>query len=106
MFEGTTIKMGGKEYVVPPLNLARLKKALPLLESLKTADLGQPGSLTMDQTDTIVKVILLSLSRNYPDLTVEEVEEAVDLGNLMQVIPAIMGVSGLIKQGETVAGSA
>ncbi len=105
MFEGIEIDLGGKKYTVPPLNLARLKKALPILESIKSLDMENPGSLTMKQADAVIQVIHLALSRNYPEMTEADVEEAVDLGNLMKIIPAIMGLSGLRESGEKSAGS-
>jgi hypothetical protein len=37
---------------------------------------------------------MASLSRNYPDITLERVQEIVDVGNMTAAIKAVLSVSG------------
>jgi hypothetical protein len=101
MIDGITVKMGGKEWVVPPLTLKQLRKLEP-----KLAGLNQGMSPTdMKGLDDVVEILHAALSRNYPELTSDEVEDLVDMGNFLQAIQAVMGISGLKKSGEAEAGS-
>lgn len=99
MIDGTEIKMGGETYIVPPLNFKRLKKIQPLLAKLSTLT-PTAGDVNEEQFDAAVEIVHLALTRNYPDLEREKVEELIDLRNLPFVMAAIMGQSGLVKAGE------
>lgn len=101
-FEGVSVKMGEEDFIVPPLNFSRLKKLTPLIEELGAMKIGEP--ITAKQADAIITVIHSALSRNYPHLTIENVEEMIDLGNVGPIIQAVMGVSGF-SSGEKVAGN-
>ena len=93
-FDGVVVRIGNKELVVPPLNFKILRKIQPKLQQLTTV-----GQVPDDeQIDSILEVVHLAVSRNYPEMTREELEELVDLGNLPAIIGAIMGVSGLEKR--------
>ncbi len=100
-YDGVPLEIGGKTYVFPPLNFRRIKKLAPLIERLQRVD---PKKIpTPEELNDFVELIHSALSRNYPDMTVEEVEEMVDLGNLPKVVLSVMGASGFV-QGEKVAG--
>lgn len=96
MIDGTEIKMGGETYIVPPLNFKRLRKIQPLLSKLSTSTPGA-ADLTDAQFDAAVEIVHVALTRNYPDLERDKVEELLDLRNLPVVMAAIMGQSGLAK---------
>ncbi len=98
MIEGMTLKIGGAEYIIPPLNFRQLKKLYPVIEQMQKTD--NP----MDQMQAVVTIAQAALSRNYPEMTIEQVEEMIDLNNIRQVIEAIMGISGFLR-GEAVRGS-
>ncbi len=143
MIDGFEIRMGGKAWLIPPLNTKRLRKleskianvqggslitmrtntlfsAISILqevvsneaEGLSTEDLEQLTSLIskiqlttskvkereMAIVADAIEVIHSALSRNYPELTIEDVEELVDLGNFSEVFQAVMGVSMLKKK--------
>ena len=96
LIDGIAVKMGGKEYIVPPLTFKQLQKLEPsiaLISSLKGAPTGK-------QYDAVISIVQTALSRNYPDLNAEAVSGLLDLGNMRSVIQAIMGVSGLVSSGE------
>lgn len=91
MIEGVKITMAGMEYVVPPLSFRQLKSLTDDVEGLAAAG----NNLSAGQMDMAVRIIHSALSRNYPGMTVEQVEEMVDLGNFQQVVEAVLGAAGL-----------
>jgi hypothetical protein len=96
-FEGELHRLGDKDFIVPPLNWRRIRELLPVLQKIR---IGQPGlEITGEMLDDYLTVILSALNRNYPDMTLDELEDLLDLGNAPRLFLAIMGMSGLI-QGE------
>jgi hypothetical protein len=95
MIDGVRIKMGREERVVPPLSLGQLRR---LQNDIKLVGEIEDGKISEDRMNAAVRIIHAALSRNYPDLTIEKVEEMVDLGNIAQIIAAVAGVSGLKKE--------
>ena len=90
---GVELTFEGTAYVVPPLNAAAVKQYREDLASLLSA-----GSPDIEQ---VCKLLHAALLRNYPELTMAQVEQWVDYGNLFEVIDAVMNVSGLVvKMGE------
>lgn len=98
MIDGISFKHNGAEYIVPPLNLGQVKRLLPMIDKMQT----EPNPI--EKLTSSVSVIHAALSRNYPEMKIEEVEEIVDLGNLKSYLDAVMGGSGLL-QGEARAGN-
>ncbi len=49
---------------------------------------------------TLVELVTAALSRNYPDLTADNVENLLDLGNAANVLSIILTGSGLKPTGE------
>jgi hypothetical protein len=98
-FDGERLKLGDRECVVPPLNWRRIRKILPILGRMKDITAGGGLTITEPMLDDSVTVIYEAVSRNYPDITRDELEELVDLVNAPKVIMAVMGLSGLL-QGE------
>lgn len=96
MIDGTPVKLGGTEYIVPPLNLKAVRLIQPLLPKLNSMNLQDPETI-----DAMVELVHVALKRNYPDLTKDAVEEIVDIGNLGPVVSAIMAVSGLVPKAVT-----
>ncbi len=95
MIDGITMKLAGEEFTIPPLTFKQLKAHYPLLE-----DMNNPETAPIKKMESIVKLTHAALSRNYPALTIERVEELVDMGNLKAVSEAVLGSSGFIARGE------
>jgi hypothetical protein len=83
--EGKQINMGGMTLIMPALNLKKLKEQADVI-------------LAMDQAKTAVEqlsiasgVVHSALQRNYPEITLEEVEELLDMTNMQAVISAVLG---------------
>lgn len=104
--DGVTIKLGGQEYVVPPLCLGDARRLLPQVQEVqKRIQTGEPPD---DKTfATVVDVVGSALRRNYPDIKDEDLEKVLDLGNFKSVMNAAMGVSGFVRKplGESERGS-
>lgn len=96
-FDGTKVTIGGEEYIVPPLSFKQLKALKEDIVAMKDR--------TADNNERMIRVIHAALSRNYPELTIDQVEEMIDLGNIMEITQAVMGGSGFAKtMGEILAG--
>lgn len=93
LLDGVTVRLGRRDFVVPPLNLRAVRKIEPLLPALE----GKSTELSF--IDAAVEVLHLAIVRNYPEITKEEIEEVVDLGNLPGLISAVMAVSGFGPKG-------
>lgn len=95
MIEGKAINLGGKEYTVPPLSLGQIRKLQKDIERI-----GQLDAASLDDAavDTMLKVVHAGISRNYSEMTLDELAEIIDLGNLRAVTEAVLGVSGLKKE--------
>ncbi|MBF0098357.1 MAG: hypothetical protein HQM04_12465 [Magnetococcales bacterium] len=96
--EGVTVHFAGSDWVVPALSLGQLKRLMPHFQNL------QGGQFSIEQIDSALQVIHAALSRNYPQLQLEDVEDLVDLATVPILMEAIMRASGLVRQGEAKAG--
>jgi len=97
LLRGVSVELGGTDYTVPPLNfrqLRELEQELSALGSVTTNSL----SIAAADVANVVKVAHAALSRNYPELTLAQVEELVDLGNAKDLMMAVAGVSGLKRE--------
>lgn len=79
----------GVTLVVPPLSLSAVETLQDRLAEF---------SGTMKDVSLVIDALKAALSRNYPEITREEVGELVDLGNMTNVMVAVMDVSGLIPK--------
>jgi hypothetical protein len=91
-YAGTKIRLGDHEYVLPSLSVKQAKKLWPQIikinEGITTENLPE-------RYDIIVETIHAALSRNYPDLKIEDLQDVVDMGNIRYLQLAIMGQSGM-----------
>ncbi len=96
LLEGDELRLGGRNWIVPPLNFRQLKTMQPLLERV-----GRIGlKMGAQEIDDVVHLVHAALSRNYPDLAEAEVAEMIDLANAARAVRAVAGVSGLVPRGE------
>jgi hypothetical protein len=98
---GIIISMGGEDFVVPPLNLGQLRRLMPKVRQM--AEIG--SSMDEAQINALIEVVTAALQRNYPEMTIVQVEDMLDLGNAREVLTAILTGSGLRPRGETQAKS-
>jgi hypothetical protein len=89
--DGIAVRMGGREWIVPPLTLGQLRRLWPQVQRL-----GEVGAgLGEDEITAMVDLVTAALQRNYPDLTPEQVADLLDLGNSGAVLNAVLTGSGL-----------
>ena len=95
MIPGVEVAMGGQDWLVPPLTLGQLRRLMPKVRQLTEigASMGEP------QIGVLVEIVAAALQRNYPDLTIETVENLLDLGNAGAVLNAVLTGSGLKPRG-------
>lgn len=91
--KGIRLLLGGRDWVVPPLNLAALEQ---LQEQLARFS----GGLDADSVALVLDATTAALRRNYPDITREQVAEMVDVANMAEVMEAVMDVSGLKRKAQ------
>lgn len=93
MIKGIQIAFAnGEVYTVPPLSLGSIELLQDDLETFT-------GTVTRESVQTVIKATLWALQRNYPDMTEEKVKnELVDVGNMIDVMRAVMDVGGLMRR--------
>ncbi len=91
MIDGVKLKIGDKEFIFPPMNL-RISKRFEMGGGIKAfaESPDAPGA----EVDGMARLIHATLERNYPDLTLDEVEEMVNVKNAGAIINAVLGISG------------
>lgn len=92
MIDGIAVRMGGADWVVPPLTLGQMRRLWPTIQKLGDVGAG------MDETQigTVSEIVAAALSRNYPDMTAEKAEDLLDLGNAATVLHAVLTGSRLV----------
>lgn len=92
LYEGTAIKIKGKEYIVPGLSLGQLETLGDKMDALETNQIIG----TKEAFQTIAEIIHAAMSRNYPEMTLADIKEMIDIRNMKQFIKAVKGESGLV----------
>jgi len=111
LIDGYRVVMAGVEYVIPPLTIGQLKRLRQTIDRLAQARIaeGSVASLSDELFNDFSEIIREAMSRNYRGITIDDVQELLDLKNIQTVIAAVMGISGLVRSekqpGETVAAS-
>jgi hypothetical protein len=99
LVDGIDVKVGREVLTVPALNFKALRRLKPSLDILKGID-RNASDLTDEQFDAIVHIVHTAIRRNYPNMSIEDLEEGLDMSNLKPVIDAVMANSGMKPSGE------
>ena len=94
MIPGIMVAMGGQQWTVPPLTLGQLRRLMPKVQQLAEID-SQMGE---KQIGILVEIVAAALQRNYPEISVEILENLLDLGNAGAVLNAVLTGSGLMHR--------
>jgi len=78
---------------VPPLSLRDIQDMQEEVEGLK--DMTERP--TAGQLASVSRIILRALQRNYPNMTTDDLDGMLDLGNIYEVLSAVLQVSGYIR---------
>lgn len=97
-FEGVVTVIGDRTFVVPALSVGQARKLWPEIlemnDGITATNLPEKHSKWMD-------IVHAAITRNYPDLKREELEELVDLRCIKQLMMLVMGNSELpLSRGE------
>jgi hypothetical protein len=93
MFEGKTIKVGGEDMVLPPLNWKAAKR---FYKDIISGDINDPEKAI----DIMPDMLHAALVRNYPELTQAALEDIIAPGELLAAIPILLSVSGFLQAPE------
>jgi len=90
-YPGIKINLGGVDYIIPPISLGALQQ-------LQSRVAAFEGGADSESVSTVIDVTHSALKRNYPEITVAQVSDMVDLGNMMDIFEMVMDVSGLKRK--------
>jgi len=86
------MNLGGRELTLAPLNLQQVEQFEAIMP-----ELGKQASLR-DALSVGVPIIHASLSRNYADITLDDVRGLLDIGNFRDALDAVLGISGYSRR--------
>lgn len=86
LLPGETVRIGRRDYVLPALNLKGIRRAMELAPTLEGDG--------VDSMMACLEVVHLALKRNYPELTIEQLEEEVDAASLATLSVAVLSMVG------------
>lgn len=84
---GKEMQLGGKDFILPPLNAAAVKQ---YRDQISAVFVGQ-----LPDIELVSKLAYAALKRNYPEITAEQVDDMIDYGNMLDVWENLMNLSGL-----------
>jgi len=100
LIPGVRFDFGGDRwYVVPPLSLGVLQVMQTQLNELPSLSATDPVAVS-----TMVEATHAALRRNYPAITMEEVGDLIDVGNMADVFQCLMDVGGIKRRAQQEAG--
>jgi hypothetical protein len=98
MIRGTVVTIGGKRYLMPPLNFNALEKHKEFFKQGKAlAQGGRPGDFDPRQFREMLEMAHAALVRNYPALTLEELGDVMDPADIIELMPDLMKISGFVE---------
>ena len=90
---GTKIVLGEREYLLAPMNIKTMKTHQELI-----CQMTKPGFDVMDHLDAFTSLVQGAIQRTVPDISLEEIEESVDIGNIPALMEALFRASGFVAQ--------
>ncbi len=91
---GEWVQVGDEVYRIPPLAFRHVQELQEEVTGL--AVMGTRP--TADQMKTVTKIVHSAMQRNYPELTVDQVDDMLDLGNYQQVLGAVLAIGGFVEK--------
>lgn len=89
---GKPVNLGGREFILAPLNLDGVREFDPIQKRLGETIDGPEAMF-----DLAASALLLSLRRNYPDITHRDIVSLLDMSNLWQAMDALAEITGYRK---------
>lgn len=92
LIKGVEVEMGGTKWIIPPLTLGQIEDLSEEIGALSSSNVSE-------QFKSMRKIIHMAMSRNYPELSEDTLKkELLDMGNIFEVVTAVMGNSGMVKK--------
>ena len=99
---GEWVTLGDEQYRIPPLSF----RAVQELQD-DVASLSQMGARpTPEQMGVVIRIVHSAMSRNYPSITPEQIDEMLDMGNYQDVLGAVLAIAGFKQKGRAETGEA
>ena len=91
--KGKVITLNETEYVLPPIPLVHMSEIARVFEGGNVQD--------AEYTEAMAKAVFHSLARNYKDMDLDDVREAIDATNFEDILKAFMTVNKLVGGGSS-----
>ncbi len=90
--DGVAIRLAdGKDWIVPPLRIDQLLAHLLTLEELISMNQATPwAGVGKERLHAVLAMVLDAMQRNYPELTLGELQNLLDLRTVGPVIAAVL----------------
>ncbi len=95
LISGVMVSLGGRDFQIPPLSFAHVKRFTVDGTFAKVDAIGtdNDGIAEVEKLGAIALVIHAAISRNYPETTAEEVESLLDEHNAGPALLAVRGIT-------------
>ena len=93
-FAGIEVAIGGTVYTVPPLAMRSVRALMPKIQAIEIEPSGIPTEASMEY---VFDIMHAALRRNYPELTRDEMADALDIVSFPLALNAVFGACGLVK---------
>lgn len=96
LVEGTTVKLRGKEYILPTMGgkAYRVGNAFEKLgkieEAIKESEVSGIKSLSPEIIGYLYELTTYAFQRNYPEINIDFVEDALGLDEVMDCFPLLV----------------
>lgn len=90
---GRWVLIGDEEYRIPPLAFAGIADLMDDVEALR--NMGPRPS--PEQMVTVAKIVHAGIRRNYPSMTLDDVNDMLDFSNYDAILSAVLNISGFQK---------
>ena len=95
-FPGTPFLLNGTEFTIPSLSLRQFQDNYTALTAEVSPDEKLPAQITR-----LLPVILLAVNRNYPEITLDNLLDWVDVGTFRNLFLVVQGAQGLRRAEES-----
>lgn len=89
--DGKSVVIGGREFVVPRMRVLTYERVMLAFEDLEKSEGDANG---VRRLGALCGAILEILSRNYPELTLDEVKGLVDVSEIDETLSTLMTAAG------------
>jgi hypothetical protein len=96
-FEGTSVTMGDRSFIIPPLSFRQLREHEQDIAKVSAMVVNPEAGFT--EIQAAFPIVFAAIHRNYADITKDELEDLLDLGNVREAFGAALGMtSDMIDQ--------